>query len=88
MEGITSDLEPLGVLTAQRCQIYCHKHPMHLVDSVLEPFWPNTSCMDVKIGTLCIIWTLRGQIYDLDTSRLIKIDYIVLEKEGLGESLR
>ena len=60
---------------------------MHLVDSILGPFEPKTPCMDVKFGTLCVLWTLGGQIYVVDALRPTEIECIVLDIEGLGESL-
>ena len=42
--------------------------------------------MDTKFVALHIIWTLGDQIYGLDAFRPIKIDCIVWDKEGLGES--
>ena len=60
---------------------------MHDINPILRPFGPNTPCIDVKFKALCRIWTLGGHIYHLDAFRPSKIDCIVLDKEGLGESL-
>ena len=60
---------------------------MHLVDSLLGPFEINGPCMNVKFVTLRVIWTLGCWIYVLDAFRSTEIDCIVLDKEGLGESL-
>ena len=60
---------------------------MHLIDLFLWVFESKAPCMDIKFVALRIKWTLGGQIYGFDALRPIIIDCIVLDKEGLGESL-
>ena len=73
---------------AQRFPFCCHEQPMHLGGHILWIFGPKTPCMRIKFGTLRVKWTLGCQIYGFGVLSPTEIDYIVWDKEGLGESRR